>query len=46
MLDISIGIIKKVIHFKGKTPSFYNMTYIQIFHNYEFFNKSTYSFVV
>ena len=45
------GMTKKVIHFNGKTPSFYNMMYIQIFHKhiyqtYLFFNKSTHSFVV
>ena len=34
MLDITIGMIKKVIHFNGKTPSFYNMMYTQIFHEH------------
>ena len=32
VLDITMGIIKKVIHFNGKTHSFYNMMYTQIFH--------------
>ena len=31
VLDITMGMIKKVIHFNGKTPSFYNMEYTQIF---------------
>ena len=34
VLDITIVMIKKVIHFNGKTPSFYNMMYIQIFHKH------------
>ena len=36
MPAITIGMIKKVIHFNDKTPSFYNMMYTQIFnkHNY------------
>ena len=29
MIDITIGMIKKVIHLNGKTPSFYNMMYTQ-----------------
>ena len=46
VLDITIGMIKKVIHFNGNTPSFY-MMYTQIFHKHisiKFFNKA--SFVV
>ena len=31
VLDITIGMIKKVIHLNSKTPSFYNMMYTQIF---------------
>ena len=38
MLDVTIGMIKKVIHFNGKTLSCYNM-YTQIFHKH--INKST-----
>ena len=34
VLDITIGMIKKVIHFNGKTPSFYNMMYTQIIHKH------------
>ena len=34
VLNIAIGMIKKVIHFDGKTPSFYNMMYTQIFHKH------------
>ena len=49
MLDITIGMIKKVIHFNGKTSLFYNVMHTQIFHEHrsiKFFNKSTISFVV
>ena len=51
MLDITIGMIKKVKHFNGKTPSFYNMMYTQININtinisIKFFNKSPLSFFV
>ena len=48
MLDITLGMIKKVIHFNGKTPSFYNMMYTKYSINIsiKFFNKSTLSFVV
>ena len=47
VLDITIGMIKKVIHFNGETPSFYNMMYIQIFHKHIFqvFNKSMYELI-
>ena len=45
MLDITIGMIKKVKNFHGKTPSFYNMMYTQNI-SIKFFNKSTLSFVV
>ena len=31
-LDFTIGMIKKVIHFNGESPSFCNMMYIQKFH--------------
>ena len=47
VLDITIGMIKKVIHSNGKNPSFYNIT-----HNYfinislKIFKKSMNSFVV
>ena len=34
VLDITIGMIKKVNHFNNKTPSFYNMMYTQIFHKH------------
>ena len=34
VLDIIIGMIEKVIYFNSKTPSFYNMTYTQIFHKH------------
>ena len=43
------GMIKKVIHFNRKTPSFCNMMYTHIFYEHisiKFFNKSTISFVV
>ena len=42
MLDITIGMIKKVIHFNGKTPSHKYFINISI----KFFNKSTLSFVL
>ena len=48
MLDITRGMVKKVIHFNSKTPSFYNKMYTQIFHEHisiKMFNKSTISFV-
>ena len=34
MLDITIGMIKKVMHFNGKTHSFYSMMYTQMFHEH------------
>ena len=48
MLNSTIGMIKKAIHFNGETPSFYNMVYTKISINIsiKFFNKSTSSFVV
>ena len=47
VLDIAIGIIKKVSHFNGITYSFHNTMYTHIFHKpiYQVFqNKSTISF--
>ena len=32
VLDFTIGMIKKVIHFNGESPSFCNIMYIQMFH--------------
>ena len=32
VLDFTIGMVKKVIHFNGKSPSFCNMMLIQMFH--------------
>ena len=49
MLDITIGMIKKVIYFNGKTNSFYNMICKRKYSiniSIKFFNKSTISFVV
>ena len=34
VLDITMDMIKKVKHFNGKTPSFYNMEYTQIVHKH------------
>ena len=34
VLHITIGMIRKVTHFNGKTPLFYNMMYTQIFHKH------------
>ena len=34
VLDITLGMIRKVTHFNGKTPLFYNMMYTQIFHKH------------
>ena len=34
VLDLTTGIIEKVIHFNGKTPSFYTIMYTQIFHKH------------
>ena len=30
--DLTIGMTKKIIHFNGESPSFYNMMKIQMFH--------------
>ena len=34
VLHITIGMIRKVTHFNGKIPLFYNMMYTQIFHKH------------
>ena len=32
VMDFTVGMIKKVIHFNGENPSFCNMMQIQMFH--------------